>query len=101
MSMEKRYAWYVAVIWPDAEGVPTAKIFDWGDPRTNNIGPLVATVQFSNDPGDTFEDVIGRLYYEIDDKHRPAVFATGVTIKLRRETSPVTVPATTRATVGA
>jgi hypothetical protein len=100
MSIHGRYAWYLGLIWPDANGLPTAQIYDW-DRGTGKVGARVAAFHYSDKAGDTFNDVIRRLYYEVDDCQRPGVSAGGVGVVLRRETVPVTVPATARATVGA
>jgi hypothetical protein len=100
MRIHKGFARYMAIIWPDAEGVPTAEIREW-DRDANRLGPFVATVHFSDNHGDTFQEVITRLHYEVDDQQTPFVSAQGVAITLRRKKVPVTVPAPAPATVGA
>ena len=62
MSVQDGYAWYAALVWPDAEGVPTAVIRDW-DPSADKLGSTVATVHFNDDK--PFRRVIEDLYYEI------------------------------------
>jgi hypothetical protein len=104
MSIHRRYAWYVAVIWPDADGVPTAVIYDWdydSDRGTGKFGERVAAFHFKDRAGQTFDEVLARMYYEVDDRQRPGVSAEGVSVLVRREMVPVPVPATARATVGA
>jgi hypothetical protein len=100
MSIHGRYGWYVAVIWPDADGVPTAVIYDW-DRDTGKVGERVAAFHFKDRAGQTFDEVLERMYYEVHDRQRPGVSAKGVSVIVRRETVPVPVPARARATVGA
>jgi hypothetical protein len=98
MSIKDGYAWYLALVWPDAEGVPTAVIRDW-DPGTKQLGRIVETVHFSENK--SFQRVIEDLDYELSPTQMPAVTAKGVYVVLRRETVPVTVRANRAATVGA
>jgi hypothetical protein len=102
MSIHAGYAWYVAVIWPDADGVPFAVIYDW-DRGTGEVGGRVAAFHFKDSPGQTFDEVLERMYYEVADRQRPSVSAKGVSVIVRREKVgvPVRVRATAPAYVGA
>jgi hypothetical protein len=99
MTIEGGYAWFLARVWPDAEGTPTAWIHDWNR-ADGKVGPDVTKVHFSEE--DSFRDVVERLYYEMVEPLLPtahSVTATGVWIVLRKETVPVPVYVRRRETV--
>lgn len=89
MSAEPGYVWFLARVWPGADGVPTARIHEW-DRKAGTIGKHVETAHFGAE--ESFPAVMERLYYEVvtgevADPVRP----DGVLIALRRETVPVPV----------
>jgi hypothetical protein len=89
------YDWFLAVVWADADGVPTAKIFHW-DRGAGKVGRQVATAQFEE--SQSFRSVMERGGYEVvEGQVRDSVTARGVRIALRREFVTVPVPARQRA----
>jgi hypothetical protein len=95
MAQDRIYAWFVAVVWPDADGVPTASNFRW-ERDAGKLGTHVATAQF--DDSQSFRSVMERLGYEVvEGQLKDSVTARGVHIALRREFVTVRVPARERA----
>lgn len=95
MAHDPIYAWFVAVVWPDANGVPTASIFRW-ERDAGKFGSHVETAHF--DDSQSFRSVMERLGYEVvEGQITDSVTARGVNIALRKELVPVRVPARERA----
>ena len=94
MPTRSTYSWFIAKVWPDERGVPSAVIFECDYPF-DVLGRQVHTVQFGLDL--SFDDAIAKLGYEIVKEVVAAVTPTGVMITLRRERVPVYVPAGRRA----
>jgi hypothetical protein len=85
------YRWFVASVWPDEEGVPSAAIFEW-DREAGKLGGHVRTVRFG--PELSFNDAVAQLHYEVvEGQLSRSVTAQGVLVALRRELVPVYVPA--------
>jgi hypothetical protein len=91
MSRPLEYAWFIAVVWPDETGAPTATIYAW-DRLAGRMGRQVDAFRF--DAERPFRQQVEQRYYEVvDGQLADPVMPTGVRIALRRETVPVTVPA--------
>ncbi|MGH3766912.1 MAG: hypothetical protein ACRDS0_26930 [Pseudonocardiaceae bacterium] len=85
------YAWFIANVWPDEKGYPTARIFKW-DREAGKVGAHVKTVHFGSSQG--FREVMESLGYEVvEGQLTESVTAEGVRIALRRELVPVYVRA--------
>jgi hypothetical protein len=88
------YHWFLARVWPDARGVPSASIFNWFR-ETGRIGALLTTVHFGETQ--TFNSVMEHLGYEVVLGQVPdRVTIRGVFIALRKETVPARVKAAAR-----
>jgi hypothetical protein len=84
------YVWFMAIVWPDHNRVPTASIYHW-ERDAGQRGRHVATVPY--DESHSFRSVMEGLGYEVvEGQFEDSVTARGVYIALRREAVPVPVP---------
>lgn len=91
MTIPTDYGWFLAVIWPDEQGVATARIYEW-DIAGAKAGALVESFTFGQDPD--FYAVLEAKYYEaVEGNVERSVHHQGFRIAVRREKVPVTVPA--------
>ena len=89
MSIQDGYAWFVAVVWPDAHGVPTARIFQW-DRQSGRFEGEVDSFSYGSSP--SFYEMLEAKYYEpVEGLLQHPVHSNGVQVALRRETVPVPV----------
>ena len=88
---DDEYAWFLAVIWPNEEGVATASLYEW-DIAGAKVGAVVESFTFG--PEQDFYAVLEGKYYDaVEGKVARSVHHQGFRIAVRRAKVPVTVPA--------
>ena len=91
MTIRSEYGWFLAVIWPDEQGVATAWLYEW-DIAGAKVGSLVESFTFGHDPD--FYAVLEAKYYEaVEGQVARSVHHQGFRIAVRRAKVPVTVSA--------
>ena len=91
MTLPTEYGWFLAVIWPDEQGVATARLYEW-DTAGARAGKLVESFTFGEDPD--FYAVLESKYYEaVEGQVARSVHHRGFRVAVRRAKVPVTVPA--------
>lgn len=82
MSSEDGLDWFVALVWPDRQGRPTARIHEW-DRLTGQIGRLVEVFTFGSRPS-FYEVLETKLYEAVDGLLEQPVQHDGVLVALRQ-----------------